>query len=355
MFLSGMRKMLGLAVLLVAFASATTVFAQTGGLTGTAKDEKGEILAGYWIIIERQDVKGTYKVKTNKKGEYVYIGLPIGNYKVSLQDPNGRTLFFVSQHVGLGDPTEVIFDLAKEKAVQQKEQQANPEVQKQLEQQKKEEKQLGGLKQLYDQGNALIAEKKYVEAATVFEQAIPLAKEKNVPLVLGRLADCYQKARQFDKAVETYGKAIAAKPDDATLHNNLGNAYAEMNKIPEAQAEFQKAAELDPTGASRYYFNLGVTMYNRGRMDEAAQALKKATDLDPNFADGFFWQGLALMGKATTEGDKVVVPPGTAEALQAYLKIEPNGKNAAAAQQMLLTIQGKVQTEFKAEKKKKKG
>lgn len=351
---SCLRRVLGLVVVLAAIAGSPPVFAQTGGLTGNAKDEKGNILAGYPIVIERQDIKGTYKTKTDKHGNYVYVGLPIGNYKVTLTDPNGRQIFYVSKHVGMGDPTEVSFDLVKERAQAMKDQQANPEMQKKLEEQSKDQKTFAGMKQVFDQGQALYEEKKYAEAAAVFEQAVPLAREKNVAVVLGRLADSYSKARQFDKSAEVYRKAIEARPDDANLHNNLGNVYVQMNKTAEAQKEFQKAAEIDPAGASRYYFNLGAIMYNVGKMDEAATAFKKATDVDANYADAWFWLGQALMGKATMTADGKIVPaPGTAEALQTYLKLEPNGKNAATAQQLLQTIQGTVQTEFKSQKKKR--
>lgn len=273
MSLSILRKVLGLVVVVGALAGVETAFAQTGGLTGTAKGDDGQPLVGYNIKIERQDVKGIYNVKTKKKGDYVYIGLPIGNYKVTLQDPSGRDVFFISTRIGMGDPTELAFDLAKEKTVaaveRERQIQANPELQKQQEQQQKEAKQFTGLKQMFDQGQALMTEKKYAEAAQMFEQALPLAKEKNLPIVLAKLGESYQKARVFDKAVDNYQKAVQARPDDATFHNNLGNVYAEMGKTPEAAAEFKKAAELDPTQASRYYFNYGAVMYNQGKMDEA--------------------------------------------------------------------------------------
>lgn len=358
MWSSGLGKVMRLAVGFVLLAGAAPVFAQTGGLTGVCKGEKGEPLVGNPIIIERQEVKGTYKTKTNKKGEYIYIGLPIGNYKVTLQDPGGRDLFFLSTHVGMGDPTELNFDLAKERARAQEERQKqieeNPELKRQQEQQEKEQKQFTGLKQLFDEGQRLMDAKQYAEAAARFEQAVPLAKDKNIPVVLGKLAESYHKARQFDKAIENYTKAIQAKPDDANYHNNLGNVYAEIGKVPEAAAEFKRAAELDPPQASRFYFNYGAVMYNTGKMDEAAEAFKKATEIDPNFADAYYWQGLALMGKATMSADgKVVAPPGTTETLEAYLKLDPAGKNAESAKAMLQTIQGQIQTEYKASKKKK--
>lgn len=352
MLFSLAKKIVGLGVLVAAAACVAPLFAQTGGLTGTVKGEDGKPLAGYPIIIERQDIKGIYKTKTNKKGEYIYIGLPIGNYKVTLQDTNGRQMFFVQQRVGLGDPTQADMDLQKERVRSEQERRSNPEVVKQIEQQEKEQKQYTGLKQVFDQGQALYNDKKYAEAAAMFEQALPLAKEKNLPIVLSRLADSYHKARQLDKAQQYYLKAIEAKPDDASLHNNLGNVYADMGKTNEAVAEFQKAAQVDPPGASRYYFNLGAIMYNQGKMDEAATAFKKATELDSKFADAYFLLGQSLMGKMSMDASgKVVTVPGTAEALKTYLTLEPTGKYAAQAQGMLQTIEGKVETEYKKKKK----
>jgi tetratricopeptide (TPR) repeat protein len=359
MHFSQLKKSFGWAVLLVVLGASIPLYAQTGGLTGSCQDDKGNPMVGYNLLIERQEIKGTYKTKTDKKGNYIYIGLPTGTYKITLQTPTGQHVFSRSERVTFGDPTVVDFDMAKEKSLAVKQQEemlkANPELQRQQEEQTKEAKQYTGLKEVFDQGVLLYETKHYAEAAAMFEKALPLAKEKNQAVVLARLADCYGKAHQFDKALEYYPKAIAASPTDAALHNNLGDVYARMGKLAEAQQEFQKAAELNPTGAAQYYFNLGAVMYNIGKMDEAAAAFKKATEVDPNHADAHYWEGLALMGKATMDAEgKVTAPPGTVEALQAYLKLEPNGKNATEAQQMLQTIQGKIDTQFKAPPKKKK-
>ena len=360
-----LKKSLEWAVVLVVLAASLPLYGQVsmvGGLTGKCTDEKGNPLAGYTLLIERQDMKGTYKVKTDRKGRYTYIGLPVGSYKLTLQDPSGKLVFSLAQQVKYnerGDPAEQDFDLAKEKASAAKEQEeilkANPELLKKREEELKEVKEYTSLKQIFDRGILLSNAKQYAEAAAMFEKALPLAKDKNAAAVLARLADCYSKAGQFEKALEYYPKAMAAAPTNADLHNGLGDVYARMGKVAEAQQEFQKAAELNPAGAGQYYFNLGAVMYNIGKMDEAAAAFKKATEVDPNHADAYYWQGLALMGKASMTPDgKVTAPPGTAEALQNYLKLQPNGKNVAEAQAMLQAIQGTIDTQYKAPPKKKK-
>jgi len=382
MFWEKTRKWLIFAALGAAMTSSVPLWGQTGGLQGDCRDEKGEPFVKYTVQIDRKDVKGNYHTKTDKKGHYVYIGLPIGPYKVTLLDPNGRQIFnYNGVHIGLGDPTEQDFDMAKEKAQQAKEAQTNPEAQKALQQQKaevEEQKQFTGLKQLFEQGTTLYAQAqamqpspsdpiekrnqveqdrqaKYVEAAAAFEKAVPLAKDRNLVAVESQLASSYAGAHQYDKAAETYQKVIALNPADPAVHNSLGSVYAQMNKIPEAQAEFQKSAELNPAGAAMAYYNLGAIMTNAGKLDEAAAAFKKATDIDPKYADAYFLEAQALMGKATMGADGKVVPaPGTVECLQQYLKLDPNGKYAGSAQAMLQSITGSVQTEYKVEKKKKK-
>jgi tetratricopeptide (TPR) repeat protein len=348
-------RTLGLAIAFAFVVGALPTFAQTGGLSGKATLQDGTPCVKCILAIERQEVKGNYTCKTDKKGNYVYIGLPLGTYKITLEDPNGKALYsFNGKHVGLGDPTPVDFDLKKEQAIQQQE---HPELAKQAEEQLKQQKQAAGLKQFFDQGNAAMADKKYPEAVAAFEQALPLTEgnAKNQEIVLGVLAGAYHKAGQNDKAVDAYQKALAADPTNADMHNNLGSVYADMRKTPEAQAEFQKAAEIDPTHASRYYFNLGAVMTNSSKLDEAAAAFKKATEVDPKFADAYFLEAQSLMAKATIDKDGKVIPaPGTVEALQTYLQLDPNGKYAPSAQSMLQTLTGQVQTEFKKEKPKKK-
>lgn len=347
------RKILVAVFAFAALGMVMPAFAQTGGVQGKVILQNGQRCNKCIILIQRQEIQGNYKTKTNKKGEYVYIGLPIGNYKIVLQSPTGKQLFYIKKHVGLGEPSEVDFNLPKEMAYakehQQEEMKKNPEMAKQEAEQAKEEKQFKGLKQIFNQGNDLYNKGQYKEAAAAYQKALPLAKKGNVAIVLSRLADAYAKAKENDQAVATYQKALALKPDDAALHNNLGSLYAGMGKLQEAQAQFQKAATLDPTNAGRYYFNIGAIMYNAGKMDEALTAFKKVISLDPKNAEAYYLEGQALMGKATMSANgKVKAPDGTLEAFKQYLKLDPNGPNAAAAKAMIATIEGKVSTSYKS-------
>src|SRR5713226_4484415 len=97
-------------LMLLSFAAS----AQTSSLAGEVKGEDGAPLKDAWIKIERKDIKGSYKVKTNKKGEYFHAGLPLGTYTVSVE-VNGKSidqLTVKGVRTRLGDePTKVDFDL----------------------------------------------------------------------------------------------------------------------------------------------------------------------------------------------------------------------------------------------------
>lgn len=224
-----------------------------------------------------------------------------------------------------------------------------------MEEQTKETKNYTSLKELFEQSVKFTDQKMYAEAIPLLEQALPMAKANNIPVVLARLGEAYHKTKAYDKSVEAYQKAMAANPAESAYHNNLGNVYADMGKYPEAGAEFKKAAEMDPSRAASYYFNYGAILYNQGKMDEAVEAFQKSVGVDPNYAEGQFMLGRALMGKLDMDPKtgKIIPAPGTIEALEAYLRLDPQGRHAEEAQSMLQTVQGSVETTFKKQKKGK--
>ena len=101
------RRVMGVAIAFATFLVCLPAFAQTGGLTGKCTGQDGKPLVGYVIRVERTDIHWSNKTKTNKKGEYVYIGLQSGQYTVTIVGPDGKDLYSESHTVGIGDPTEV--------------------------------------------------------------------------------------------------------------------------------------------------------------------------------------------------------------------------------------------------------
>src|SRR5712692_4009702 len=87
-------------------------WAQFTAISGDVKGPDGQKLRGAEILIEREGQKGTYKgAKTDKNGHYIYNGLPIGKYTVSVLVDGEKRDQISGVTTKLGDPIELNFDL----------------------------------------------------------------------------------------------------------------------------------------------------------------------------------------------------------------------------------------------------
>jgi tetratricopeptide (TPR) repeat protein len=355
------------------FAGAS--WAQIAAIEGDVKGPDGQPLKDAKILIERQDMKGTYKgAKTDKKGHYIYNGLPFpGTYNVSVYVNDEKRDEVKAVRTQLGDPTQVNFDL---KAAAQQQQQAaaavaagtaTPEQERGLTKEQKEalDKQAKenaaiiaknkALNDTFNAGKDALTAKNYDAAVDAFQKGVEMDPNQNV--IWANLADAYVGAAAaktgadqqaaLDKALDAYTKAIALKPDNPAYHNNYALTLAKAKKFDEAQAELNKAAQLDPAQAGRYYYNLGAVYVNNGQSGPAEAAFKKAVEVNPDYADAQYQYASALSARLTTGADgKVVAPEGMKEALQKYLQLEPMGQFADAAKGLLQAIGETIQTNY---------
>lgn len=358
-------------VLPISLIFSLSAWAQTAAFEGVVKGPDGKPVAGAVMKIQRQDVKGNYQVKTDKKGHYFYGGLPLGNYKITVSI-DGQDRGYQEGRTKVGETVDVSFNLMPgEGAPAAADNDANrgQTAAEKAEQEKKDKAQSAALAKnkalndAFNAGKAGMAANNWDAAIDGFTKASEV--DPNQHVVWGNLADSYSmrakmktgEAQTADlaKAAEAYQKAIAIKPDDAAYHNNYALVLAQQKKFDDAQMELTKAAQLDPPNAGKYYFNLGAVYVNTGNSEPAAAAFKKAIEVDPNYADAYYQYGLSLMGKATTDASgKIVAPPGTAEAFQKYLDLKPDGPFAQPAKEMITSLGGTVQTNFSAKPANKK-
>jgi len=369
---------------------ALTSFAQITAMEGDVKGEDGKPLQGAMIKIVRTDIKGSYQVKTDKKGHYFYNGLPIGVYNVTVE-VNGKVMDGVnSVRTRLGDPTEVPFDLqkgaaaraAQNAAMQQaaasgagltKEQERGmtkeqkDSMEKALKEREASMKKNKELNDAFNAGMTAMQGKQYDAAVTSLSKASEIDPKQVA--VWAQLADAYvglagtKTGPEFDatmaKGLDAYAKAIELNPNDGATHNNYALALAKAKKFDEMKTELNKAAQLDPAKAGQYYYNLGALMVNSGQNDAAIDAFKKAIEADPKHADSYYQLGVGLVSKATLGADGKMTPvPGTVEAFQKYLELAPNGQFAEGAKGMLATFSSTIDTSYKnpnaPQQKKKK-
>jgi tetratricopeptide (TPR) repeat protein len=376
---------------------AGTASAQVSAVEGIVKDDTGKPIVGAVVHIERKDIKGNYTTKTDKKGHYGHYGLPLGNYKLTLE-VDGKPVDTVDNvRTKLGDPLVIPFNLQPkrpETAAGGPGGQAPVEVPKeQLQKMSKEERdkfekankdrEAGiaknkALNDTYTAGKDALAAKNYDLAIENLKKASEIDATQNV--IWTQLAEAYigqaatKPAAEQDAirqmGLDAYKKAIELKPEDAALYNNYGLALVKAKKIPEAQEALNKAAEVDPANAVRYFYNLGAVLVNSNQSEPAAEAFQKAiksydavkaagappADITKNYAEANYQLGITLLGKAKTDAatGKVTPVPGTAEAFNKYLELQPDGPFADSAKGLVASIGSTVGTTYKnpdAEKK----
>ncbi len=339
-------------------------WAQISAIEGDVTGADGKAMTGAQILIEREDMKGTYKgAKTDKKGHYIYNGLPMGTYTVSVLD-NGQVRDKV-QHIKTkpGDSVPVDFKIGAAQAAAAPEQEVDRSMSKeQREAQDKRAKENAAaiaknkaLNDAFNAGKQALEAKDYPTAIDSFQKGTEM--DPNQHVIWANLADAYvglgstktgaDQQAAYDKAVEAFQKAIALKADDPAYHNNYALALARDKKVDEAQGELNKAAQLDPANAGKYYYNLGALLVNGGQTAASEQAFKKAIDANPDYADAQFQYATALSARLTTSADgKVTAPAGMQEALEKYLALQPTGQYAEAAKGMLQMIGATIQTNY---------
>ncbi len=358
-------------------ALALPALAQTTGVEGIVKGPDGAPLPGAVVKFERTDIKGHYEVKTDKKGHYGHYGLPLGTFTVTVNVANEMKDQMNGVRTHGGDPTQLNFDLARSAAAAAGG--AAPEADRSMSKADKEkfEKQKAereaslaknkALNDAYNLGKTALEAKAWDQAVEALAKATEMDPKQGA--VWSSLAEAYSglagakpadSAANYQKAYDAYGKAIELAPTDAGLYNNYALALARGKRIDDAKTNLAKAAQLDPPGAGKYYYNLGALLVNSGQGDAALDQFKRAIDADPNYADAQYQYGLTLAGKSTTDGTgKIVAPAGAVEALQKYVELQPAGPNAASAKEMIAQLGSTVQTSFtdpnkKPDTKKKK-
>ena len=373
---ASLRKLLALIPL---FLLAAAAWAQTlASIAGDVKDKDGNPLSGAQIKLDRTDIKQSFSVKTDKKGHYLYANLPGGTYTVTVVVDGKDSAQSTNIRLHIGENPSLNFDLSKTAAAGEgrgpgrggpgsggpaaappaeagmtKEQRA--EYEKNLKEQEAAMTKDKALQDAFNAGMEAKKAKNYPAAIENLEKAAALSPTQHV--VWANLGETYvdlaatktgaEQQANLDKGITAYAKAVEIKPDNANYHNNYALALAKEKKMEQAQAELTKAAQLDPTQAGEFYYNLGAVYVNTSQTEAAEGAFKKATELDPNYAEAFYQYALSLMNRVTLDSaGKMQAPPGTVEALQKYLTLRPDGANAEGAKAILEQLGSTFQTTF---------
>jgi tetratricopeptide (TPR) repeat protein len=313
-----MRTLLirGVLALVVALGLAAPVPAQsTGMVKGKVVDAKGQPVEDAKILIEfAEGMNRKNETKTNKKGEYIQIGLFPGMYKVTASKEGVGTQTF-DVRVRIGAAADVNFQLSPQAGLSDE-----------------DKKKHAALQTTLTTGEALLKEGKHDEAIAKFNEALVTLPACHVCYYY--IATAHAQKQRYADAEAGYKKAIEVKPDFVEAYNALAGVYNSQKKYDEALAVSAKAAEISGAGGgggnAAAVYNQGVTLWNAQKFAEAKAQFEKAVAIDPNMAEAWYQLGMANLNTGDMNG--------AVAAFEGYLKAAPNGPKAAEAKTIIAQL-----------------
>lgn len=209
---------------------------------GKVVDNENEPLPKVEITLRDKGSSRSYRVTTDKNGDYKLIGIPHGIYEVTV----------------------------RKEGYQMKTDEWNFETS----QDRMQKVEMGAI--------VLVSEEKIREIERVKQARVDFEQAA-------------EKIRQadFDRAITILKRMIEKNPDDANAHYLLGICYLRKKMFPDAVQELTKTTELQPSFAGAYH-QLGIYYQQQRELDKALEFYKKALELEPKSAESLYNAGLIL-------------------------------------------------------------
>jgi tetratricopeptide (TPR) repeat protein len=322
--------------------SAVAASAQTGQLRGHVllRQADGTSIKAADVIIDvyRTDLSGAYHTKTDKKGEFVFAGLPfVGRYIIAASLPNAAPTYQAGVRVGQdidfelvlnpGDGRKLTLDEIKKMQASSGGETAGATG--------------GGTESAADKAKREELLKKNEEIANANKKAEEANKVVGESFKAGNTALA---AKNYEEAIKQYDVGLAADPDQAALLTNKAAALKargvdKYNAAIQSKDDAAKTAGIDAAKAD--FKNAAESS------DKAFELIKKEPAVtDPNDQkrhDANKYAALSVRAEAyrlyVSKGDSTKADAGTA-AFQDYIAAETDPAKKSKAQldlaQMLL-------------------
>lgn len=316
------RLTLTLACAVLGFAlSATSVEAQMGEVRGRVIGMDGKPVEGATVTIVPKDPSGQkFQTTSNRSGEFRQARVPAGAYVITA----AKDKLTQSYAIEVKGDLNLELKLGESAAAAGKEDDARR----------------AAIQAAFSEGAKLSNEGKHDEAIAKFQEVL-----KEVP----KCGECYANIgavyvmkEDMAKAEENYKQALSINPNLVEAYNGLAGIYNSQKRFKEAaamSAEAAKRSESAPGGGggnAGALYNQAAIMWNNPEADpnEIHTILERAIKADPNHAESHFLMGNVLVKMGAASAEKMTELFGQAATeFETYLKLAPNGPNAAKAKE----------------------
>jgi tetratricopeptide (TPR) repeat protein len=134
-------------------------------------------------------------------------------------------------------------------------------------------------------------------------------------VVAGLAVQSHAYAAIFRDEESFWTYTVRYNPDAWIAQSGLGKIRLEQGRLTEAQADFQRALQLEPDSAE-VEANLGTAYFRMGDAVEAMAHLEQAVRIDPGFAGAYYDQGVVLLQTGQ--------PAAAAQRFTVALRLNPN-------------------------------
>ena len=307
-----MRRTLTLSLILSLLVTANLFAVGEARMAGKIIDATTkEPIEGGVIKIEATSGK-TVKLETKAKKD--------GSFAIFVLDGTLKYKFVVSApgyapyeeviKLKLGEPNVRDFELMKEGAAAPGAAPAGPVTDPAVE--------------AFNAGAALSNKGDSAGALLKFEEAVTIKPDLTAGwMALARVA---VKEKKYDKAINAAKKALEIDDEDQDMWTVLYQSYTATGDKANAAIAEKKL----PANASKL-FNEAARLINEGKDAEAETALKRAVEMDEKFAIAWYELGMIHVRAGKTSEAKAE--------LMKYLELDPKGKDAATAKEMIGYLQ----------------
>src|SRR6185503_19567914 len=276
------------AALAMVFSAAIVTSAQVGELHGHVFMQQADgtkvPLADAVIDVYRTDISSKYNTKTNKKGEWIFAGIPyIGTYTVAVSHPTAQPTWQpgvkagrdvdVVLNVSPGDGKRLTLDdikalgassgapvggteSAADRAKREEAMRKNAEIEARN---KKIEETNVVVERTFNAGNAALGLKNYDEAISQYDAG--LAADPEQPMILANKSVAL-KAR----GVQKYNAGITAK-DETEKKTSLDSAKADFKAAADAMTKSVELIKSQPVPADAVQYNVNKLFAYANRAD----------------------------------------------------------------------------------------